>query len=77
MLPAAFKDMYYLILSVIVLISVLYVVYLDRKITKRVDAIEKKLFPYLKDFDEKNYRLWKTKLKLEKLLAKHRKPATI
>jgi len=40
------------------------------KIEKRLDDLEKRLIPLLESLDQKNYKLWKAKLKAEEKLLK-------
>ena len=35
------------------------------KIEKRLEALEKRMIPLLESLDQKNYKLWKEKLKAE------------
>lgn len=36
------------------------------KIEKRLEELEKRMVPLLESLDQKNYKLWKAKLKAEK-----------
>jgi hypothetical protein len=45
-----------------------------RKIYDKFTLLEKKIMPYMKILDDKNYRLWKAKVKAEKELMTIKKP---
>lgn len=75
MLPINYPIMTWSILIILIvsLLIALAALVLIIKNQKRLDRLEKEVFNLLKGLDDKNYRLWKTKLKLEELLKKHHK----
>jgi hypothetical protein len=59
--------MYYFLTSFSILIIAIALVIITNKTKRRLEKIEKKLFSYLKSVDDKNYKLWKSKLKSEEI----------
>lgn len=64
-------------LSIIDTIAILFICWKLFRLSKRMINLEKmvdeRFIEYLKQLDDKNYRLWKTKLKLEEKLKKQKK----
>ena len=52
---------------IIILATILYIL---MRLEKRIIRVEKELIPFLKELDDKNYRLWKAKVKAEEQLKK-------
>jgi hypothetical protein len=76
MLPAI-EHMYYLIISFVIFLVVVVGGVVAIKNGGRIAKLEREVFKLLKGLDDKNYTLWKQKLKAEEEVKKLKKSATL